>query len=89
MRIDNVDIYSDQPNMPVIRHPDRKFPGLLVQGDTLYALYAQAAEALSGSQNAQVGLLELHSNLLAMLTHYKSVLAEHQINLPFVETPDA
>ncbi len=46
MRIENVEIYSDQSNMPVVRHPGRKFPGLLVQGDTLHALCTQTAMAL-------------------------------------------
>ncbi len=89
MRIENVEIYSDQSNMPVVRHPGRKFPGLLVQGDTLHALCAQSAVTLSDSPDAVDELRDLHSTLLAMLEHYKSVLDEHQISLPFVETPDA
>ena len=89
MRIENVEIYSDQSNMPVVRHPGRKFPGLLVQGDTLHALCAQSAVALSDSPDAVDELRDLHSTLLAMLEHYKSVLDEHQISLPFAETPDA
>ena len=89
MRIENVEIYSDQSNMPVVRHPGRKFPGLLVQGDTLHALCTQTAMALSDSPDAVDELRDLHGTLLAMLEHYKSVLDEHQISLPFVETPDA
>ena len=90
MRIENVEIYSDQTNMPVLRHPGRKFPGVLVQGDTLHALCVQAAEALSDSPDALSELSELHCNLLTMLAHYKSVLGEHQISLPFfAETSDA
>jgi len=89
MRIENVEIYSDQSSMPVVRHPGRKFPGLLVQGDTLHALCVQTAVALSDSPDAVDELRDLHGTLLAMLEHYKSVLDEHQISLPFVETPDA
>ena len=89
MRIENVEIYSDQSNMPVVRHPGRKFPGLLVQGDTLHALCTQTAMALSDSPDAVDELRDLHGTLLAMLEHYKSVLDEHQISLPFVEKPDA
>jgi len=36
MRTEVVEIYSDQANAAVIRHPSRKFPGVLVQGDTLH-----------------------------------------------------
>jgi len=89
MRIDNVEIYSDQSNMAVIRHPDRSFPGLLVQGDTLHTLCALAAEAESPGPYALDVLQDLHSKLLDMLTHYKSVLRQHQIELPFQEAPDA
>jgi len=89
MRIENVEIYSDQINMPVIRHPGREFPGLLVQGDTLHALCAQAAEALSDSPDALGELQDLHGRLLGMLAHYRAVLHEHRVSLPFAETPDA
>jgi hypothetical protein len=89
MRVENVEIFSDQANIPVIRHPGRQFPGVLVQGDTLHMLCAQAAEALSDSPDARGELQELHNRLLGMLAHYKTVLSEHQVALPFKETPDA
>ena len=89
MQIEHVEIYSDQSNMPVMRHPARKFPGLLIQGDTLHALCAQAAEALSVSSDARDELVDLHQRLLAMLAHYTSVLQEHQVDLPFRVSPDA
>ncbi|WP_429002107.1 DUF6959 family protein [Xanthomonas campestris] len=39
MHIESVEIYSDRPNMAVLRHPGRKSPGVLLQGDRLHALY--------------------------------------------------
>jgi hypothetical protein len=89
MRVENVEIFSDQSNMPVMRYPGRQFPGVLVQGDTLYLLCAQAAEALSSNPDARGELQELHYRLAGMLAHYKTVLSEHQVPLPFAETPDA
>jgi hypothetical protein len=89
MHIENVEIFSNQTNMPVMRHPGRRFPGLLVQGDTLHTLYMQAAEALTGSSDSRDELQELHDKLLDMLNHYKTVLREHQVDLPFAESPDA
>jgi hypothetical protein len=89
MRVENVEIFSDQSNLPVIRHPGRRFPGVLVQGDTLHMLCGLAAEALSDSPDARIELQELHTRLLGMLAHYKTVLNEHQVPLPFAETPDA
>lgn len=45
MHTADVEIYSDQTNAAVLRHPGRRFPGLLVQGDSLYALCVQADDA--------------------------------------------
>src|SRR5262245_1747536 len=38
MHVEQVEIYSDVSNAAVMRHPGRRFPGVLVQGDTLYTL---------------------------------------------------
>ncbi|MNM36930.1 hypothetical protein D3C81_476510 [compost metagenome] len=89
MRIENIEIFSDRSNMAVMRHPGRSFPGLLVQGDTLHTLCTQAADALSGGPDSLEELQDLHSKLLEMLSHYKSVLNQHQIDLPFREASDA
>lgn len=45
MRTESVEIYSDETNRAVIRHPGRKFPGVLIQGDTLFTLCEMADEA--------------------------------------------
>ena len=42
MRIEEVEIFSDKTNSAVMRHPDRAFPGVLLQGDSLYILCKQA-----------------------------------------------
>lgn len=89
MYVENVEIFSGQSNSPVIRCPGRRFPGVLVQGDTLHMLCAHAAEALSDSPEARIALQELHTKLLGMLAHYKTVLHEHRVPLPFTVTPDA
>ncbi|WP_425506589.1 DUF6959 family protein [Sphingomonas kyeonggiensis] len=38
MRTELIEIYSDATNAAVMRHPGRQFPGMLIQGDTLYSL---------------------------------------------------
>lgn len=84
----NMEILSDEPNMAVLRHPGRKFPGVLVQGDTLHALVGQAANLLamlgpeeSGAANE---LADLKSRLETLLEHYEAVLAAHGLEPPFV-----
>ena len=88
MHTSNVEIYSDHTNQAVMRHPDRRFPGVLIQGDSLYALCLQADDACAAakgqlSQDAYQDINELRNALWGYLNHYKSVLGEHQISLPF------
>lgn len=90
MRQETVEIFSDQTNAAVIRHPGRRFPGVLVQGDTLYGLCQRAdvtcrevPRGTSGYDEAN----ELRNALWGLLNHYKVVLGEHDIALPFSEQP--
>lgn len=88
MRTENVEILSDRTNAAVLRHPDRKFPGVLVQGDTLYTLCQRADAACREMGRSSPGFEEgndLRNALHSLLSYYKSVLGEHDIPLPFSE----
>lgn len=88
MRSENVEILSDKTNAVVLRHPSRFFPGVLVQGDSLYALCQQADKACREIGRSSPGYDEvndLRNGLWAYLNHYKITLAEHGIPLPFSE----
>lgn len=90
MRLDTVEIFSDATNAAIMRHPGRHFPGLLIQGDTLYALCREADRACKEIGRGASGFEaanELRNRLWEYLTHYKIVLTEHEIALPFNETP--
>jgi hypothetical protein len=92
MYTESVEIYSDRTNAAVMRHPGRNFPGVLVQGDTLY-LMCQSADGLCKAARGALPeeefdeLNRLRNSLWDFLNHYKQVLAEHQIRLPFSEEP--
>jgi hypothetical protein len=86
----STEIYSDQTNAAIMRHPDRKFPGVLVQGDTLYSLCVSADASCQAFQSQAhteeyQHLNDLRNHLRALLSHYKAVLTEHQLPLPFSE----
>jgi hypothetical protein len=51
-----VEIFTDQGNGAVLRLPNRKYPGLLLQGDTLRNLIAMAesVEQLSATGSAEL-----------------------------------
>lgn len=92
MRTELVEIYSDTTNAAIIRHPGRRFPGILVQGDTLCALCSRADQACREARSASVGgglreINELRNVLWGLLTRYKATLAEHDLPLPFDEVP--
>lgn len=93
MRTENVEIYSDASNAAVMRHPGRRFPGILIQGDTLHILCKQADLACPAARDV-IGeeqyeeLNELRNTLWGRLNHYKVVLTEHGIPLPFSDQPE-
>ena len=82
-----VEIFSDETNQAVMRHPGRKFPGVLVQGDSLHSLCAMADEACEQAKStpAYKDMNVLRNALWGYLTHYKAVLGKHDIPLPFSE----
>lgn len=88
MRIEEVEIYSDMPNAAIMRHPGRRFPGVLIQGDTLHSLCRQVAEVCAAARDKLADdecdeLDELRDRLQAYLDHYTRVLDEHCIELPY------
>jgi hypothetical protein len=92
MHTEPVEIYSDATNAPVMRHPGRKLPGVLIQGDTLHTLCVSSDSACAAARDYMNDdnferLNEVRDHLWSLLTHYKAVLDEHKIRLPFSETP--
>jgi hypothetical protein len=85
MRTEAVEIYSDAINAAVMRHPGRKFPGMLIQGDTLRNLSRLAANALAGAQPESdhwYDLKELTDDLQSRVDFYAQVMREHGQPLP-------
>ena len=72
-----VDIYTDQGNNAIIRLPDRKFPGLLLQGDSLRNLAQTAERVLELSEGGSIELreeaAELADSLRSLFRWYESV----------------
>lgn len=86
MRLAEVEIYSDATNAAIIRHPDRRFPGVLIQGDTLRAM-CRVIDLICGSvelrPNTTAEAEGLREQLLSLLKHYECTLVQHGIELPF------
>jgi hypothetical protein len=90
MHAESVEIYSDKTNGAIMRHPGRRFPGILIQGDTLYSLCLSADEVCSLIGRESPGFDEanrLRNALWSKLSHDRAVLDEHKLPLPFSEQP--
>jgi len=86
MRTEPIEIYSDATNAAIMRHPRRKFPGMLIQGDSLFALSQMAATALAGAEpdsDHWHDLKELADDLQSRVDFYSQVMREHGLKLPF------
>lgn len=84
-----VELFTDGGNNAVVRMPERKFPGVVVQGDTLATLWDSAARALEdlrAPHGRQAGLDELASlvmHLDSMLVRYQRALDAHGLRRPY------
>jgi hypothetical protein len=93
MHVEAVEIYSDATNAAILRHPGRR-PGLLIQGDTLHTLCVAIDDVHSKTRSLMdpdtlQEMNDLRESMWNLLSHYKSVLQEHGLPLPFSEIPSA
>ena len=70
-----------------MRHPQRNFPGCLIQGDTLSVLLQSLkvvqSEAACLSEEAAGELADNVEQLSDLVSHYKVTLMSNNISLPF------
>jgi hypothetical protein len=81
-----VEIYSDSTNAALMRHPGRRFPGLVIQGDTLQVICQELDEACERIGRGKPGFDEcnnIRNSFRSYLSHYRSLLLEHGVELPF------
>src|SRR5688572_13398100 len=86
MRTELVEIYSDASNGAIMRHPGRQFPGMLIQGDSLYNLSRMASAALADAVPESEQYYELEAlveDLRGRVSYYMRVMSEHGLKLPF------
>lgn len=88
MEVTELEVYSAASNYAVIRPPGRKFPGAVVQGDSLFILFSLARSlrdrsASLGDEDLTGDADELVELLGSRLRQYESVLDQHGIELPY------
>ena len=82
---DSAKLLSAPVNFAVVQLPERQYPGVVVQGDTLAGLVSQLArmKALldAGDVDELAGEIEeMEEQLSGALSFYKSVCEEHSIS---------
>jgi len=86
--MNEVVVLSDEPNKCVVQLAGRRFPGLVMQGDTLKSLHETANELISVLRSGDTtGALEnaefLSEKLAGLLGHYEAVLLKAGYQLPY------
>lgn len=82
------ELLSRPINFAVVQLPERNYPGVVVQGDTLHSLQRQVERMgqLLGTKELEelAGEIEyLHTLLSEVLTHYEHICSERGIALPY------
>ena len=88
MRTQEVEVFSDADNAPVIRHPGRRLPGSLIQGDSLSILWGLARSirdrVAEHSDEELVGdAEELFERIHVRLLGYQATLDAAGMDLPY------
>lgn len=83
-----VNLLSRPVNFAVVQLAGRKFPGVVVQGDTLHSLVARVDELrrlLKSGETDEVyaGLEDIKDQLMEAMQHYERVCADRGIALPY------
>lgn len=86
MRRLEVEVFGEETNSWVLRLPGRTYPGVVIQGDSLYMLLSSAEElrARLGEPGELRDLAaELCTLLRGHLSGYEAVLRAHDLPLPY------
>lgn len=83
-----LEVFGQEINAPVIRMPSRKYPGVLVQGDSLHNLLslvrgAEAALAAGNSEEASDSLEEARGLIEGYEAVFRKALTENGLTLPY------
>lgn len=92
MDVEALEVYARDSNYSVIKPPNRRFPGSVIQGDTLRELCRLAMNVGQrvrdqGSQDVEFlsDVEDLVNSLVNRLLHYQNVLVAHGIEFPYSE----
>ncbi|MEV7000481.1 hypothetical protein AB0N62_22715 [Streptomyces sp. NPDC093982] len=82
------ELFTDGGNEAVVRLPGRRFPGVLIQGDSLHVLRSDVAEVVEACERDRLAEAAesagtVLASLDALLTRYATALERHEIERPY------
>ncbi len=82
------ELFTDSGNNAVVRLPPRRFPGVLIQGDSLSVIRAEVAEIMEACDRGDVSEARetaalLLADLDGLLARYTTALEDHDIARPY------
>ena len=82
------ELFTDGGNDAVVRLPDRRFPGVLIEGDSLHILRSDLAEVVEACEGGELAEARKSAGLLvagldALLARYATALEEHGVPRPY------
>ncbi|MGW4676865.1 DUF6959 family protein [Micromonospora taraxaci] len=80
--VERPELLAREGNVAVVQLPGRRFPGVLIQGDTLAAM-RQTIEGSSTTSELPREILEVRNQIDDLLSYYESVLEARGIRLPY------
>jgi len=84
----DIEVFSGAVNNSVIRMPERRYLGSVIQGDTLFLLHGEAMDILEELKHnpgsyAYYKAYSIAKNLESRLDHYIAVCKENNVKLDF------
>ncbi len=86
------ELFTDPGNDAVVRLPSRRFPGVLIEGDSLSVIRDDVAGIVRACDQGDVAEAReeaafLLSSLDELLARYTAALKAHDISIPFYQAP--
>ena len=76
-------LLSPPHNYAVVQLPERRYPGIVVQGDSFHSLIGDLQEALNEPEDREFLINELIERLKTIQAQYEAVLSKAGIELPY------
>lgn len=91
MEKSTADILSHVPNSGIVQMPGRRFPGIVMQGDSLSTVFDALSVCLNDAkrrkdEDVYFELLGFAEMLQGQLLHYEKTLLEIGLPLPYSES---